>query len=108
MNNSLIKMIKINNLQYNPNRDPQAYRRAVNEAFRIQAALAGSGTAHCTLRDSKDQVIAEKAIALPGTFTHELSFTTPGIRLVTLSVESGGERFSHDLRLDVMEHAWVG
>lgn len=108
MSNSLIIIIKINNLQYNPNRDPQAYRRTVNEAFRIQAALAGRGTARCTLRDAKDQVIAEKAIALPGTFTHELSFTTPGIRLVTLAVENNGQKSSQDLRLDVMEHAWIG
>lgn len=108
MNNPLIKMIKINNLQYHPNRDPQVYRRVVNETFRIQATLAGRGTARCALRDAKGQVIAEKAIALPGTFTHELSFTAPGIRLVTLSVEGNGQKFSQDLRLDVMEHAWVG
>lgn len=108
MNNPLIKMIKINNLQYNSNRDPQVYRRCVNEPFRIQAILGGSGTARCTLRDANNQVIAEKAIALPGTFTHELSFTRPGIRLVTLSVEGNGKKISQDLRLDVLEHAWVG
>ena len=108
MNNQLIIMIKINSLQYNANRDPQVYRRSVNEAFRIQALLAGDGPARCTLRDAKHQVIAEKAIARPGTFTHELAFATPGVRIITLSVESAGQKFSQDLRLDVMEHAWVG
>ncbi len=108
MNNQLIKMIKINSLQYNPNRDPQVYRRSVNEAFRIQALLAGEGTARCTLRDADQQVIAEKAIALPGCFTHELAYTTPGVRIVTLLAEGAGQKFSQDLRLDVMEHAWVG
>lgn len=108
MSNTLIKMIKINNLQYNVNRDPQAYRRSVNEVFRIQALLSGAGTARCALRDAKNQVIAEKAISLPGSFTHELAFATAGARIITLSVEGAGQKFSQDLRLDVMEHAWVG
>lgn len=108
MNNPLIKMIKINSVQYNPNRDPQVYRRTVNEIFCIQAVLGGSGTARCALRDAKNKVIAEKAVALPGIFTHELSFSTPGIRLVTLSIEGNGQKSSRDLRLDVMEHEWVG
>ncbi len=108
MINQLIKMTKINNLQYNSNRDPQVYRRTVNKPFRIQAVLGGSGTARCALRDAQNRIIVEKAVALPGTFTHELSFTTPGIRLVTLSVENNGKQFSEDLRLDVMEHAWIG
>lgn len=103
MNKPLIKMIKINGLQYNSNRDPQVYRRSVNEPFRIQALLAGDGTARCTLRDAAHQIIAEKAIALPGTFTHELAFATPGVRIVTLAAEGAGQKFSQDLRLDVME-----
>jgi hypothetical protein len=37
-----------------------------------------------------------------------LSFATPGVRLITLSVESNGQQSSRDLRLDVLEHAWVG
>ena len=108
MNNPLIKMVKNNSLQYNANRDPQVYRRSVNEVFRIQAVLAGDGTARCALRDAKHQVISEKALALPGTFTHELAFATPGVRIITLSAEGAGQKFSQDLRLDVMEHAWVG
>ncbi|MFN7086314.1 MAG: hypothetical protein ACK4N4_06780 [Burkholderiales bacterium] len=101
----MIKMIKINGLQYHPNRDPQVYRRAVQEPFRIEAVLGASGTARCTLRDAKNQVIAEKALALPAVFAHELSFPTPGTRLVTLTVEGNGQKLSRDLRLDVVEAA---
>lgn len=104
----LVKLVKLNNLQYNANRDPQAYRRCVNEPFRIQALLEGSGTARCTVSDESGKTLAEKSVALPGTFTHELSFPSPGTRVVTLTVEDGREKFSQDLRLDVMEHAWVG
>ena len=53
-------------------------------------------------------VLAEGAVRAPGTFTSEVRFATPGIRLVTLVVERGGERFTQDLRLDVLDHAWVG
>ncbi len=108
MSNPLIKMIKVNSLQYNANRDPQVYRRSVNKPFRIQAMLAGDGTARCMLRDAEQRVIAEKAIALPGSFAHELTFNTPGVRIVTLSAEGAGQKFSQDLRLDVMQHEWVG
>ena len=112
MNKSLIKMIKINNMQFNPNRDPQVHRRTVRENFRIQVVLGttadNGGEAHCILRDEKNKVLAEQTVATPGTFTHELSFATPGVRLITLSVESNGQHCSRDLRLDVLEHAWVG
>jgi len=104
----LVKLIKMNNLQYNANRDPQVYRRCANENFRIQALLDGAGQAKCKITDVAGKVLAEKNVALPGTFTHEISFPTPGIRVVTLSVEGSGEKFSQDLRLDVMDHAWVG
>lgn len=108
MTKPLIKLIKLNNLQYNPNRDPQAYRRCVNEPFRIQALLDGAGEARCTLADQRGQVLDQKTVNLPGTYTHEISFTTPGVRLVTLNIEGNGQRVSQDLRLDVLEHAWVG
>jgi hypothetical protein len=104
----LVKLVKLNNLQYNANRDPQVYRRCANENFRIQALLEGTGQAKCTLTDAAGKVVAEKSVALPGTFTQEISFPTPGIRLVTLNVEGNGEKVSEDLRLDVMDHAWVG
>ncbi len=104
----LVKLLKLNNLQYNPNRDPQVYRRPVNEPFRIQALLDGSGEARCLLCDERGQQLTESVVSLPGTFTHELAFATPGVRLVTLTVDAGGQRFSQDLRLDVLEHEWVG
>ena len=52
--------------------------------------------------------MAEKSVARPGTFTHEIAFDTPGTRIVTLTVEGNGQKFSQDLRLDVLEHAWIG
>lgn len=104
----LIRQLKLNNLQYNANRDPAVYRRCVNEPFRIQAVLAGSGEAKCTLSDQTDQAIAEKRIALPGTFDHEIAYSTPGVRIVTLAIEGNGEKYSQHLRLDVLAHAWVG
>lgn len=104
----LVKLIKLNNLQYNPNRDPQVYRRCVNEPFRIQALLDGGGEARCALCDERGQTLRESVVTLPGTFTHELAFPTPGVRLVTLTIEASGQRFSQDLRLDVLEHAWIG
>lgn len=104
----LVKLIKLNNLQYNANRDPNVFRRSVNESFRIQALVDGAGQAKCKITDVAGKVLAEKNIAIPGTFTHEVAFATAGTRIVTLTVEGSGESFSQDLRLDVMEHAWIG
>jgi len=104
----LVKLIRLNNLQYNPNRDPAVYRRPVNACFRIQAVLDGTGDALCGLYDAQGQPMAEKSVACPGTFTHEIAFDTPGTRIVTLTVEGHGQKYSQNLRLDVMEHAWVG
>jgi len=104
----LVKLIKMNNLQYNANRDPEVYRRCANENFRIQVLLEGSGQANCKIADVTGKVLVEKSVSLPGTFTHEIAFPTPGIRVITLSIDANGEKFSQDLRLDVMEHAWIG
>jgi hypothetical protein len=41
-------------------------------------------------------------------FTHEIAFPSAGVRIVTLAIEGNGEKFAQDLRLDVLEHAWVG
>lgn len=103
-----MKLVKLNGLQYNPNRDPQVYRRCVNEPFRLQALLDGEGEARCTLRDASGRILDEKTITLPGTYTHELSFTAPGVHIVTLTAEGAGQQIARDLRLDVLEHAWVG
>lgn len=104
----LLRMIKINNLQYNANRDPQVYRRTVNEPFRVQAVLGGSGTARCQLVDTAGKVVADKSIALPGTFSHELAYAAPGVHVLRLKVEGGGRAAEHDIRLDVLEHHWIG
>lgn len=101
MRRALVRMVQINGLQYNANRDPQAYRRPVGEAFRIQALLAGGGEARCTLTDARGQVLAEATERLPGRFRSELRFDTPGSRLVTLAVIAGEAQFRQDLRLDV-------
>ena len=101
----LVKTIKLNNLQYNPNRDPQVYCRCVGEPFRIQALLDGEGSARVTLSASEGSRLGEAKVGLPGTFTQELRFPAPGTRVVTLKVEGDGQTFAQDLRLDVMEHA---
>lgn len=105
---NLIKYIKINGLQYNPQRDPQAYRRAVNIPFRIQVALEGTGQARCALHDDTGTLITTKTVALPGTFAHDMTYPTAGSRLVTFSAEAGSEKVARDLRLDVMEHEQRG
>ena len=104
----LVKLVKLNNLQYNANRDPEVYRRVANENFRIQAMLDGSGQAKCKIADVTGKILAEKNVALPGVFNHEISFPTPGVRVITLSVEANGEKYAQDLRLDVLEHTWIG
>ena len=103
-----IRLIKINNLQYNANRDPAVYRRCANEPFRIQALLVGHGEARCTLSDQEGRTMVETQVALPGAFDHEIAYSTPGVRIVTLAIDANGEKFTQDLRLDVLAHAWVG
>jgi hypothetical protein len=102
----LVKLVKVNNLQYNANRDPEVYRRSVNENFRIQALIEAAGTVKCKLLDTTGKVLNEQSVS--GTYTHEIAFATPGVRVVTLVVDGNGETFSQDLRLDVLEHAWIG
>ena len=101
----LVRMVRINGLQFNPNRDPQAYRRPLGMAFRVQAVLEGSGEAQCTLSDAGGRVLARATERLPGTFSCELSFDAPGSRVVTLSVRAGEAQFRQDLRLDTEPRA---
>ena len=105
---TLVKQVRLNNLQYNANRDPQVYRRGVNERFRIQAMIDGSGKARVTLTDVEGKTIVAADVTAPSTFSHEIAYSTPGTRIVTLAVERGAERFREDLRLDVLDHAWIG
>ena len=102
-----IKQIRLNNLQYNANRDPQAYRRTPGKPFRIQAVLEGSGDARATV-EVDGRMRCEANVALPGTFDCEVGFDSPGSRVATLTVEGGGRTYTHALRLDVMPHAWIG
>jgi hypothetical protein len=104
----LVRLVKLNNLQFNANRDPQVYRRLPGEKFRIQAFIAGQGAAQCTLRDSSGTVIVTREVTAPASFEAEVGYEAPGQYLVTLDVARGAERFSQDLRLDVLAHAWVG
>jgi hypothetical protein len=104
----LVKFVKLNNLQFNANRDPQVYRRVVGESFRIQAFLGGAGSAKCALRDAAGATVDARDVPPPGPFDVELTYQQPGQHIVTLEVTRGAERFTQDLRLDVLEHAWIG
>ncbi len=104
----LVRQIKLNNLQFNALRDPAVYRRCANEPFRIQALLVGKGQARCTLSAQSGEVFAEQRVGLPGTFTHEIAFASAGVRIVTLAIEGNGEQFAQNLRLDTLDHAWIG
>ena len=102
MNKPLVRMLKLNGLQYNPNRDPQVYRRAVGEAFALQALLDGVGEADCRVTDAAGTLLASGKLARPGVFNAVLRYDTPGSRLVTLRVASGAETFEQSLRLDAL------
>ena len=105
----LVKLVRLNNLTYNVNRDPQIYRRVPKKPFRIQALLDGNGRAHAqVLVDGETKARCDQQVNLPDTFTCDVAFDTPGIRMATLVIESGGQSFRQDLRLDVMEHDWIG
>lgn len=108
MNENIINMIKINNLQYNALRDPQVYRRVAGEAFRIQVVLTGSGPVQVALADEKGAHLAQGDVKAPGTFSHELTFEKPGVRIVTITAQHADHKESQNIRLDVMAHAWVG
>jgi len=101
----LVRMVKLNGLQYNANRDPQAYRRAAGEAFRLEALLEGAGEAQCTVSDEHGGVLAEASVARPGRFFCALEFDRPGSRLVTLRVRAGQSEFAQTLRLDTLAPA---
>jgi hypothetical protein len=103
MRKPLVRLLKLNGLQYNANRDPQTYRRQLGEAFRLQALLEGEGEARCTVSDERGRELAAQSVSRPGTFTAELKFDRPGSRVVTLHIDGGGEAYLRTLRLDVLE-----
>lgn len=105
----LVKLVKLNNLEYNPNRDPAVYRRVPKKPFRIQALLDGQGQVEAHV-EVDGKAYDQKKVTLPDTYTSEISFATSGVRVATLIVKDAGgaERFRQDLRLDVLDHAWIG
>jgi hypothetical protein len=103
----LVKMIKLNNLQYNANRDPAFYRRPVNEEFRLQALLNGTGQAKARFAVG-DGVLCESTIQLPGSFDCRFSYDTAGTRLGVLTIDAAGGEFRETIRIDVLEHAPIG
>jgi len=104
----LVRLVRLNGLQYNANRDPQAYRRVAGAPFRIEALIEDGAPVRCTLRDATGKAIVADDVSGGATFAHDLRFDAPGAYVVTLDVERGSERFAQDLRLDVLAHAWVG
>lgn len=103
----LVKQVRLNNLEYNPNRDPGIYRRVPEKPFRIQAVLDGKGEAHATV-EVDGIVRCEQNLRIPGTFNCEIRFDTPGVRVAMLFVRANGETFRQSLRLDVAPHEWIG
>jgi len=108
MSRPLLRMVKLNGLQYNANRDPAAYRRVAGQPFHLEAWLEGKGEARCNVLDERGVSLASQSVPRPGKFSCELKFERAGSRVVTLRVESGGEKFAQALRLDVLAHAWIG
>jgi len=104
----LVRLLKVNGLQYNANRDPAIYRRVAGEPFHVQALLAGSGSAQCSVIDARGRLLASQTVQRPATFSCDLKFDHSGSQVVTVEVRSGGEKFEHTLRLDAMAHAWIG
>ncbi len=104
----LLRMVKLNGLQYNANRDPAAYRRVAGQPFHLEAWLDGKGEARCNVVDERGLSLASQSVPRPGKFSCELNFERAGSRVVTLLIESGSEKFAQALRLDAMAHAWIG
>lgn len=102
-----VKTLRINGVEYNPNRDPQFYRRLPKQAFQVQAILAGKGNASVKF-EADGKTVAEKTIPLPGKFECSVAFDTPSTRIGVLTVQVGNDKVQRSIRLDVMDHAWIG
>ena len=79
-----VTMIKLNNLQYHPNRDPEFYRRTPGKEFRLQVFLGGSGNAQARF-ESDGETLCESKVSLPGAFDCRFRFDSPGTRIATLT-----------------------
>jgi len=100
-----IKTIKLNNLQYNSNRDPQAFRGIINKPFRLQVLLTGTGSADVTL-STTGKILSQQTVSLPGTFECEISFDTAVSHLGTIKVDVNSESYKDYVRFDVTETPW--
>ena len=105
MSKPMVRMLRLNGVEYNANRDPQAYRRGIGAPFRLQLWLEGSGEARCSVSDEGGRLLAAAVERRPGRFTCELAFDTPGSRLVTVRATDGAEAWERSLRLDTLPAA---
>ncbi len=104
---NLVKLLKLNNLQYNANRDPAFYRRSINEEFRLQVMLSGSGEAKARFSVGGN-ALCEDTVTLPGTFDCRFRFDTAGTRVGVLAIDGAAGAFHDTIRIDVLEHAPIG
>lgn len=104
---NLVKLLKLNNLQYNANRDPAFYRRPVNEEFRLQVMLNGSGEAKARFSVGGN-ALCEDTVTLPGTFDCRFRFDTAGTRVGVLAIDGATGAYHDTIRIDVLEHAPIG
>ena len=100
-----ITRIKLNNVQYNSNRDPQVFRRVINKPFRLEVVLAGSGSANVSLTVA-GKTLSEESVTLPGTFDCAVEFDTAASHLGTINIDVNGETFTDYVRFDVTETPW--
>jgi len=103
----LVRLLKLNGLEYNVNRDPQVYRRVTGKPFRFEALLDGTGTADVRFIVA-GKTVHESIARLPDRLDFTVSFETPGIRVGELLIESTDARYERYIRLDVEEKEWTG
>ncbi|MDH5545640.1 MAG: hypothetical protein OEZ43_08610 [Gammaproteobacteria bacterium] len=100
----LVRSIRLNNLEYNVNRDPQIYRRLINQEFRLTVMLDGSGEAQVSFFvDGKNE---QQKFQLPGKFDYRFSFGSEGSRTGIVQIQKDNEKLEYTLRLDTLEEHW--
>lgn len=97
----LVRSIRPNGLDYNPNRNPWTTRRPAGSTFRIHARLGGGGSARVELVDAQGHVLRASFVALPGEYTHGPVIDAAGARRITLKVSATNKYFAQDLNLEV-------
>ncbi len=96
----IIQQVMLNHLIYNPNRDPEVYRRPLGKPFHIKVLLGGKGKARVRL-EAEGRSLCQGDVALPGAFECDVALETPGLHPALLTVETEGHRESRHLPLDV-------